>query len=75
MSKEAIELLRILREETQSRDVLARCDAEIERLNSTKPYIGIDYARPNSDRSIFYEWFVDCRTHTKSVPMKNARVK
>ena len=56
MSKEAIELLRILREETQSRDVLARCDAEIERLSKPKAIIGLDLARPGSDRSVFYVW-------------------
>lgn len=32
MTTETIALLTILRDETQSRDVLARCDAEIARL-------------------------------------------
>ena len=45
MTTETIALLTILRDETQSRDVLARCDAEIARL-----------AQPVTPRAVLNAW-------------------
>lgn len=43
MSQEIIELLRILKDETQSRLVLKRCEDEIALLQCTKPAPAIWY--------------------------------
>ena len=47
MTTETIALLTILRNETQSRDVRKRCDAEIERLSQPPrpPYVVTDEMR------------------------------
>lgn len=39
MSKETIELLKILKDETQSRSVFQRCEAEIASLKWAKPMV------------------------------------
>ena len=60
MSKETIELLKILKDETQSRSVFDRCDAVIARLESPptpREVLSMWKAAANSDN--YVSWTTD----------------